>query len=67
MGKFGGAKTPKVEKVPDPAAAQVKAEAVSADDRRRLAAGGRASTILSGPLGDQSEATVARNILLGGM
>lgn len=66
MGKFKS-KTPKVKDPPDPSIAQREAEQVGADERRRLSAGGRASTILTGPLGDTSEATVARNVLLGGM
>mgnify|MGYP000334768960 CR=1 FL=1 len=67
MGKFSGSKTPKVKDPVDPQAAVRKAEEVAADERRRLAAGGRASTILTGALGDQTEASVARNVLLGGM
>jgi len=66
MGKFSKPKTPKVEKAPDITGAMAKADEAAADERRRVAAGGRASTIFTGPLGDTSQATVARNILLGG-
>lgn len=63
----GGAKTPKVEPAPvinsdaDKAAQQAAAD----EERRRAAASGRASTVLTSPLGDVSTATVASKILLG--
>lgn len=52
---------------PPPARDDPEINAV-ADDvrRRRLAAKGRQSTILTGGLGDQAEASVGKTTLLGG-
>lgn len=63
MGKFSKPKTPKVKEAPDPAIAQQKADEVAAEERRRLSAGGFASTILGGALGDAGPS--AANVLLG--
>ena len=41
------------------------AEAQTAERRRRLLARGRKSTILSGPMGDQSTANVGKTMLGG--
>ncbi len=49
----------------DPAAAMARDEAAARDRRKRMA-GGRASTLLTGPLGDTGAAPISAAKLLGG-
>jgi hypothetical protein len=65
---FGGSPPPPPPPPPPPtdspadiAARDAKAEA----DRQKRMAGGKASTILTSPLGDTGDAPVARKVLLG--
>jgi len=67
---FGGSKMPAVQPAPvtpaaDPAA-QAERDAAAEAERRRRMAGGRASNILTSPLGDTSTPTTSAAQLLGG-
>lgn len=70
-GLFGGPKLPAVQPAPpsplDDSAAQRERDEAAAEQRRRRTAGGRASTILTSPLGvtESAEPSVARKYLLG--
>lgn len=70
MGAIFNPPKPKVPKVPPPPPVErdIEPEVQQARDRRRrtlLAAVGRASTILTGPLGLTGDATIGRKTLLG--
>ena len=67
---FSAPKAPTIAPAPptpkeDPAAIAARAEAADRERRKRLA-GGRASTILTSPLGDTGTANVSAAQLLGG-
>ena len=57
---------PELPKAPDKAQANFnKAQARDKERRKRLSQAGRSSTILTGALGDTTEATTSRKTLLG--
>jgi hypothetical protein len=68
-GIFGGTPTPKVVEAPAPPAIDTAAQAQSDEVARQqaiaLRAGGRASTQLTGGLGDPTEPTTAKKQLMG--
>lgn len=70
---IGGPKAPSAPPpppAPNPDKDRATADALNAEERKRrqveAAASGRASTVLTGGLGDTSTATTARAVLLGG-
>lgn len=69
-GLFGGAPDPQPVQAPTPPAidpgAQAQADQVARDKAIALRAGGRASTILTGGMGDTTAPTTASKTLLGG-